>query len=324
MFFLSRAWIWSLLAFLTLSISLPALAQTYPAKPLRLVVPFPPGGSGDAVARLLGQGLSERLGQAVIIDNRPGANLFIGAQEVARAPADGYTLLMGLDLIFTINPHTFSRLPYDPVKDFMPVSQVTSQTMWYVAGPKLRVSSMAELIALAKSQPGKINYGSGALIGQLTGEFLKSLTGAEMTYIPYKGSAGAAQALLAGDVDLVVSDIAPFMQYAKTERVKLLGQTGRARSSTLSQVPTMVEMGIKDFEVSNWFAVFAPAGTPAAIVDRLNVEIGRVLAQPETKNRLSSYGLEAQASTPAALAKLMSEDSIKWERIIKTAGIKLD
>ncbi len=301
-----------------------AFAQLYPNKPIRLVVPFPPGGSGDSVARILGVALGERLGQPVIIDNKPGGNLFIATQEVARAPADGYTLLMGLDAIFTINPHTFSKLPYDPVKNFVPVSQVTTQSMWFVASPKLGVKTMPELIALAHKKPSWINYGSGALIGQLTAEVLKTLTGASMNYIPYKGSGPAAQDFLAGNVDLVVADVGPFMQYSKDPRVVFLGHTGTGRSTSLPQVPTMSEQGVKNFEINNWFGVMAPAGTPASTVNKLNLEIRRALAEPDVKARIASFGLEAKSSTSSELAARIKDDSARWSRVIKAANIKLD
>lgn len=299
-------------------------ADGWPTRPIRLVVPFPPGGSGDSLARIVGQALSKQLGQQIIVENRPGANLFLGASEVARAEPDGYTLLLALDTIFTVNPYVFSKIPYDPVKDFTPVSLVTTQTMWFVTRPKSTIASMHELVDLARSQPNRYNYGSGALIGQLTGELLKSLTNASMTYIPFKGSAPAAQSLLAGELDVAVSDITPLLQYIQDGRLVALGQTGLTRSDILPQVPTMVELGIKGFDVTNWFAVYAPAGTPAPVVSRLGAAIASAVAMPDVKARIASFGLEATSSTPQELAQRAKSDAAKWERVIRAANIRLD
>ena len=301
-----------------------AHAQQYPSRPVRIVVPFPPGGSTDAVARLLAQKLGESFGQPVVVDNRPGGNLFIGAEAVAKAAPDGHTLLFTLDIVFTMNPFLFSKLPYDPEKDFTPVSLVTTQSMWFVANPKLPARTMPELVANAKANPKKINYGSGAIVGQLTGELFRMLTGAEMTYVPFKGSAAALQALLAGDIDLAVADITPFSPHIASGKLRGLGQTGRKRFEGMAAVPTMVEQGLKDFEVLGWFGLYAPAGTPPALVARLNAEITRLLVLPDVRDRILSFGLEPGASTPEALAARAREDGAKWNRVIKAAGIKLD
>jgi tripartite-type tricarboxylate transporter receptor subunit TctC len=299
-------------------------SATWPNKPIRLVVPLPPGGSGDAVARLVGQALTERLGQSVVVDNKPGANMLIGASEVARSPADGYTLLLTLDTVFTVNPFAYSKLPYDPVKDFAPISLVTTQAMWFVTNPNKPAKTMKELVAKAKASPNTLNYGSGAIVGQLTGELLKVLTGAQMTYIPYKGSAPAAQALIAGDIDLTVSDITPFVPYIKEGKLIPMGQTGSTRSELLPEVPTMAEQGLKDFEVTGWFALYAPAGTPTSIVTRLNTELVKVMGTPDIKRRINEFGLEAASSSPSELNQRAIKDAARWAQIIKEANIKLD
>jgi hypothetical protein len=288
------------------------------------VVPFPPGGSTDSAARLLAQRLGETLGQTLLVDNRPGGNLFIGVEAVAKAPADGHTLLLTLDVAMTMNPSLFARLPYDPEKDFAPVSLVTTQTMWFVANPKLPVASMPELVAYARANPRKINYGSGAIVGQLTGELFRNLTGAEMTYVPFRGSAPALQALLAGDIDLAVADITPFSPHIATGKLRALGQAGRRRRESMPAVPTMAEQGLKDFEVIGWFGLYAPAGTAPAIIARLNAEVTKLLALPDVREKFLALGLEAASSTPDALAARGSEDAAKWNRVIKAAGIRLD
>ena len=319
-----RARLLQLLCLLCLLMCSQAFAQVYPSRPVRLVVPFPPGGSTDAVARLLAQRMGDTFGQAVVVENRPGGNLFIGAEAVAKAPADGHTLLFTLDIVFTMNPSLFARLPYDAERDFAPVSLVTTQTMWFVSNPKLPVATMAELVAYARANPRRINYGSGAIVGQLTGELLRTLTGAEMTYVPFKGSAQALQALLAGDIDLAVADITPFSPHIATGKLRGLGQTGRKRLESMPAVPTMAEQGLKDFEVIGWFGMYAPAGTPQPVIARLNAEVTRLLALPDMKEKILSYGLEANSSTPEALAARAREDAAKWSRVIKAAGIRLD
>ena len=299
-------------------------AQVYPSRPVRLVVPFPPGGSTDAVARLLAQRMGDTFGQAVVVENRPGGNLFIGAEAVAKAPADGHTLLFTLDIVFTMNPSLFAKLPYDAERDFAPISLVTTQTMWFVSNPKLPVASMPELVAYARANPRRINYGSGAMVGQLTGELFRTLTGAEMTYVPFKGSAQALQALLAGDIDLAVADITPFSPHIAAGKLRGLGQTGRKRLESMPAVPTMAEQGLKDFEVIGWFGMYAPAATPQPIIARLNAEVTRLLALPDVKEKILAYGLEANSSTPEALTARAREDAAKWSRVIKAAGIRLD
>ena len=300
-----------------------AHAQQYPSRPVRIVVPFPPGGSTDSVARLLAQKLGENFGQPVLVDNRPGGNLFIGAEAVAKAPPDGHTLLFTLDIVFTMNPFLFSKLPYDPEKDFTPVSLVTTQSMWFVANPKLPARTMPELVAYAKANPKKINYGSGAIVGQLTGELFRMLTGAEMTYVPFKGSAAALQALLAGDIDLAVADITPFSPHIASGKLRGLGQTGRKRFESMPAVPTMVEQGLKDFEVVGWFGLYAPAGTPADIVRRLNAEVNALIVQPATVQKFAELGAEPLGGTPEALAAFLRSEQDKWGKVIRDLGIKL-
>jgi tripartite-type tricarboxylate transporter receptor subunit TctC len=223
-----------------------------------------------------------------------------------------------------MNPHLFSKLPYDPDKDFAPISLITTQTMWFVANPRLPVTNMPDLVAYARANPGKINYGSGAIVGQLTGELFRLVSGAEMTYVPFRGSAPALQALLAGDIDLVVADITPFAPHVASGKLRVLGQAGRKRLESMPAVPTMAEQGLKDFEVIGWFGLYAPAGTAPAVIARLNTETSRLLALPEVREKILSLGLEAAPSTPEALAARAREDAAKWGRVIKASGIRLD
>jgi tripartite-type tricarboxylate transporter receptor subunit TctC len=314
------------LAFVLAALAAPSagLAQAWPAKPLRLVIPFPPGGSTDTTGRLLAQSLGEALGQPVVVENKPGGNLVIGVDAVAKAPADGHTLLLTLDIALTMNPHLLAKLPYAPEKDLAPVSLVTTQQMWFVAGPKLGARTPQELVALAKAQPRRINYGSGAIVGQLTGELFRMLTGAEMTYVPFKGSGPALQALLAGDIDLAVADITPFAPYIAQGKLRALGQTGTRRFESQPDVPTMIEQGIRDFQVTGWFGLFVPGGTPAPVIARLNAEVATLLARPEIRQKILSFGLMPTSSTPQALAERAREDAEKWGKVIRAAGIRLD
>lgn len=295
----------------------------WPTKPVRLVLPFPPGGSADAIARVLGQALGERLGQPVVVDNKPGGNLFIAAVETAKSAPDGHTLMLTLDIAMTVNPFVFSKVPYR-VSDFAPISTVSTFNMWFVTRADGPIKSMSDLIARAKAQPDRLNYGSGALIGQLTGELLKSITGASMTYVAFRGSAPAAQALLAGDLDLMVSDITPLLPFIEAGKLVALGHTGSTRSSTLPQVPTMAEQGIKNFEVTGWLGLFAPAGTPATVVGKIATEVERVLARPDISEKIRSFGFQASSSTPAALTNAIRQDAANWEKVIRTANIRLD
>lgn len=313
------------LVFMAAFIALPAAhAQTYPNKPIRLVVPFAPGGSADGLARIYGQMLGEALGQSVVVDNRPGGNLIIGTDAVAKSPADGYTLLMTLDIAMTMNPSLYSKLPYQPEKDFAPISLLGQQAVLLVSNPKLPVKTMGELVAYAKKNPGKVTYGSGAIVGQVVGEMLHSMTGTQMVYVPFKGSQLALNALLAGDIDLAIADFAPFLQYIEQGKLIGLATTGTQRESVLPKVPTAIEQGYPNFEAHNWFGVFAPAGTPQAIVDKLNAASVRITASPTYKEKLQTLNLNTASSTPAELAATVKSDTAKWGKIIKAAGIHFD
>lgn len=303
----------------------PALAQTpYPTKPVRLIIPFPPGGSTDVLARLLGEKLSSRWGQAVVVDNKPGANTLIGAQAAATAPADGYTLFMPIDFTLTMNQSLYSKLPYDPKKDFAPITLLTVQPILISVNPKLPVKSLRELIDYAKANPGKLSYGTGALIAQVVGEMLKQETHIDMMNVPYKGSVPTLQALVTGEVPVTVGDVLPYLPYLKDRRVIGLAVTGPARSESMPDIPTMLESGYPDFGVRSWFGLVAPAGTPAPIIKKINEDVRAVLAEPAVKERLLGLGLETVAGTPAQFVDQIERDTRVYSKVIKEAGMKLD
>ena len=302
-----------------------AMAQQYPTKPIRLLVPFAAGGGTDVMARLLGQKLSESMGQPVIIDNKPGSDTIVAAEILAKAPPDGYTLDLTLDIAVTVNPFTYTRgLPYDPVKDITPVSLVGTTALLMVANNKLPVKTVQELVAHAKANPGKLNYGSGAVSAQLTVELLKQTTGIDMVFIPFKGAAPTSQALLAGDIDLAIADFFSFLPLLKAGKIKAIAVTGAARDPSLPDVPTFIESGYRNVELGNWWGVYAPARTPQPIIDRLAREIQKAVALPDFQERIRGMAIHPVSSTPAELAARQKADAAKLGAVIKAAGIKVD
>jgi len=299
-------------------------AGNWPSRNVRIVVPFPPGGSGDSVARTLGQHLTARLGAPVVIDNKPGANLFLAAQDVARASPDGHTLLLAHDSIFTVNPYAFSKLPYDSENDFAPISLVSTAPLWIAASSKTNLRTMGQLIDFAKKYPGKINFGSGALVARLGGEYLRALTGAAMTYIPYKGSAPAMQALLGGEIDVVIADPTPFVPFINDPRISILGHTGRGRVAAAPHVQSLEDQGVKNFVVLDWFALYAPKLTPPFVIERLTAELAQFEKLPEVKTNFEKLGLELRASSALELEERKTADARRWSRVIRDSGIKLD
>jgi tripartite-type tricarboxylate transporter receptor subunit TctC len=300
-------------------------AQSFPAKPIRLIVAFAPGGNTDVVARAIAPKLGELLGQQVVVDNRPGGGTTIGTEALARSAPDGYTLMLtGFD--FTVNPSLRSKLPYDTEKDFTPIALIATYPMVLVANPALPAQSVKELIAFAKANPGRINYasaGSGSP-GHLSGELLKSLAGVDLTHVPYKGSGAALADLLAGQVQLLFSGMPAVASFVQSGRLKLLAVTGTKRDPALPDVGTVQEGGVPGYEVVSWLGFLAPAGVPRPIVDRLNREIGRALQAADVRERLASMGGELGASTPEAFGKLLRVEVSKWSRVVHGAGIKVD
>ncbi len=320
--------LWGVAIVAVLGVAGGALAQApaYPSKPIRLVVPFPPGGATDILAREVAQKLTEAWGQSVVVDNRPGAGGNIGAELVARAAPDGYTLLMGTVGTHAINASLYAKLPYDHVKDFAPVILVAGVPNVLVVNPALPVNTVAELIAYAKANPGKLNFassGNGTSI-HLSGELFKVMAGVQMTHVPYKGSAPAVADLISGQVQLMFDNLPPSLPQIKAGKLRALAVTSATRAPALPDVPTIAEAGLPGFEASSWFGVLAPAGTPPAIVARLNAEIAKWLASPEAREKLSKQGANAAGGSPEDFAKHIAAETTKWAKVVKDSGAKVD
>lgn len=302
-----------------------AMAQGYPTKPIRLVVSFPPGAGPDILARLVGNKLTESLGQPVITDNRPGAGGNIATELVARAPADGYTLLVASNH-FNINPSLFKQLNYDPIKDFAPITLATVTPNVLVVRPSLGVKSLGELNALARSQPGKLNFSSGGngSVGHLAGELYKTQAKVDVVHVPFKGPVEAVTAVIAGNVDFAFLVAPAALPQVKSEKLLGLAVTGLKRLPALAEVPTMVESGLGDYEVSAWQGILAPAGTPDTVVAKLQAEIARILRLPEVSALLNKQGLEVIASTPAEFVAYNRAELAKWARTVKEANININ
>jgi tripartite-type tricarboxylate transporter receptor subunit TctC len=320
-----------LLALLALPLAIlvgptPAHAQAFPNKPVRLVVPFPPGGPLDTVGRALAQKLTEAWGQSVIVDNRPGAGGNIGADLVAKAAPDGYTVVMGALSTHAVNPSLYAKMPYDAVKDFAPITLVAITPNVLVVNPSLPVNSVRELIAYAKANPGKLAFGSGSngSAGHLAGELFKADTGTDLLHVPFKGAAPAMQALLSGDIQMMFDNLASASAQVKAGKLKALAVTTARRSPLAPDLPTMAESGVPGFDISTWFGLLAPAGTPPEIVGRWNAEVGRILRTPEMRERLTAMGAEPAPDTPAEFAQFIASEAAKYARIVKVSGAKPD
>ena len=299
-----------------------ALAQAYPSKPLRMVVPFPPGGSADILGRSVGQKLGERLGQSVVIDNRPGAGASIGAKAVAEAPADGYTLLLGTVSSHAMSPAT-NTVGYDPVKDFTPIAEIASIPFVVLVHPGVPVKNIAELVALAKSKPGQVTYasaGSGTS-NHLAGELLGMAAGIKMLHVPYKGSAPALNDLLGGQVNAMFDLQLTAMPQIKSGKVRALAMTGAKRSALLPELPTVREAGVPGYEVTAWFGFFGPAGVPKPIVDRLNAELNAIMKLPDIRAKFAELGVETESGSAEEFAGFVRGEAGKWAAVIKAAGI---
>ena len=307
-----------------------AHAQTtpapYPNKPIRLIVPFPPGGSSDTSARIVAPKLAERLGQSVVIENRPGAGGGLGIDVVAKSPADGYTLVLASAGGLTANPSLYKNLPYNPEKDLAPVTLFGTSPFVLIANANLPANNVKDLIALAKQQPGKLSYASGGngTAMHLSGELLKSMTGSFILHIPYRGSGPAVLAAMAGDTQLAIADITSVQPQLKSGRVKVIGVMSKERSTLAPDLPTLNESGVPGFESGGWFGILAPAGTPPAVLARLNAEITAVLRLPEVRERFLAVGLEPLPGTPEQLASYMVKETVKWAKVIKDSGAKID
>lgn len=300
--------------------------QTYPAKPIRMMVPFPAGGGSDTMGRVVGNRLGGRLGQQIVIENRPGAAGSIGADIVARAPADGYTLLLGSASELVQYPNVNPRVPYDPLRAFAPITMVGTIPLVLVVHPSLPVKTVRDLIALARARPGEINFGSAGqgATTHLAVELFIMLTRVKMTHIPYKGSPQAVADLVAGNVQLGIPTMPAALTFIKAGRVRALGVSTARRASNLPDVPTLDEAGVKGYDTSLWTGILAPAGTPREIIDRLNAEIAQVLALPDVKEAFDRQGAVARATTPDEFAAFIKADHAKWAKVVKQANIRID
>ena len=303
-----------------------ALAQAWPGKPMRIVIAQAPGSATDVISRVVANPLSEALGQPIVIDARPGAGGVLGTEVAARSAPDGYTLFMANNSTHGSNPAVYAKLPYDAVKDFAPVSFVASVPYVLVVDPKLPVKTVQEFIALVKANPGKMNYASAGngSTHHFCGELLKSMTGIDIQHIPYKGSGPGIAGLLGGEVSMMFSNVADIGAQVKGGKVRALAVTATKRSSTLPEVPTMAEAGLPDFVITSWFGLLVPAGTPAAIVGRLNAETVKVLGRADVKATLAAQGLDVASSTPEQFAAHIRSEIARFGQIAKAAGIKAE
>jgi len=302
-----------------------AVAQEYPTKPIRLIAPFAPGGPTDLFARLMGAKLGERLGQPVLVENRPGAGGSVGAEVAAKSAADGYTLVL-VSSSFAVNATLYPKLPYDALKDFAPVTLLASAPFLLVAHDSVPAGSVRELIALAKASPGKLNYGSGGSGSgpHIVAELFKSEAGVDIVHVPYKGTGPLTAALVAGDVQLAFGNIFALVPQVKSGRLKAIAVTGAQRSSALPDVPTVAESGLPGFEAAGVHGLLAPAGTPRRIIDRLNAECVAILRSPEVRAQLASDGAEPIGNTPDQYAAQIAAEIRKWGKLIKERGIRAD
>ena len=315
----------SLLSALLVALAGAASAQTYPSKPVHLVVPFPSGGATDILARVIGQKLGEGLGQPVLIENKPGAGGALGSAFVAKAPPDGYTILMATTSTHSIGP-ALQKLPYDAARDFAPVCQVANAANLLVVSPALGLSSVRELIALAKSKPGQLNYsssGTGTII-HLSGELFARMAGIQMQHVPYKGTALAAADIRNGQIAMMIDNIVSAIPFMKSGMEKGLAVTSAKRSEVLPDLPTVAESGVPGYESVTYFGVFAPAATPPDVVTRLNTELVKIVRSPETKAKLLELGAEPVGGSPEQFAATVRNDTAKWAKVIRDAGIKAE
>jgi len=302
------------------------IAAAYPNKPIRWVVPFPPGGSADIMGRMISQDLTKTFGQQVVIENRAGASAIVGSEYVAKSPANGYTLLQCNVSQMTIHPSLYPKLPYDPIRDYAPVTVLGIVTSVVVITPSLPVNSVKELVALAKKRPGQLNFtssGAGSST-HLTGELLKQRAGIDMQHVSYKGSGPALTDVMGGFVQIMFENVPSALPFIKAGKLKVLAVTGKDRSPILGQVPTLAESGFPGFDMVSWQGLVAPAGTPKPVIDKLNAEIAKVLKTQEMRDKMASLGTEVVAHSPEQFAQYIQDETAKWSKIVKAAGIKLE
>ncbi|MFP5472789.1 MAG: Bug family tripartite tricarboxylate transporter substrate binding protein [Gammaproteobacteria bacterium] len=308
------------------ALPLGALAQNFPTKPITIIVPFSVGGTTDILARIVGQGLTTELGQSVVVDNKPGAGGNIGGSLAAKAAADGYTLFMGTVGTHAINQSLYKKMPFDPVKDFAPLSRVATVPNLLVAHPSQPFKTVKEMIAYAKANPGKITFGSpgSGASPHVSGELFKSMTGTDLLHIPYKGSAPAMTDLLGGQTSVMFDNMPSAIQHVRSGKLRPIAVTTAKRSPELPDVPTIAEAGVPGYEATSWFGMFAPAGTPKPVLDKLHAALIKVLNQADVKKKIAEQGGDAVAETPAQFAAFIKAESVKWGKVVKESGATAD
>jgi tripartite-type tricarboxylate transporter receptor subunit TctC len=316
------------IACLLAAMTMPALAaenaQSYPSKPIRLVVPFTPGGSTDILARVIGMKLTEAWGKQVVIDNRPGAGGNIGVDLVAKSLPDGYTLVMGHIGTFGVNPTLYPKLPYDPIRDFQPITLVALVPNMLSVNPSLPVKSVKELIALAKAKPGTINFGSGGngSAAHLAGEYFKLMTKTEITHIPYRGTSPAVTDLIAGQIQMIITGVPPTLNFVKTGKLRALAVATSKRLALLPDLPTIAEAGVPGYEATQWYGVLAPAGTPRPIVDKLNAEMAKAIKGPDVREKLAADAAEPVGNSPEEFGAFIKKEIARWAPVVKASGAR--
>jgi tripartite-type tricarboxylate transporter receptor subunit TctC len=322
----SRAALFAAFVGLLAAVSGAAYAQTYPGGPVKLIVPVPAGGVTDTMARIIAQRLTEAWGHPVVVDNRPGGNYAVGAQAVARSPADGLTLLVAPDSTVTANPHLFSKLPYDPVKDLTPIIVLCRITPVLVINSSLDAKSVPELIALAKAKPGSLNYGSYGIgtYAHLSMEDFKQKTGTDIVHIPYRGAAPAATALLAGDVSMLLLNLSSIEEHEKTGKVRILAVASDKRAVLRPDLPTVAEAGVPGFSTTAWFALWGPPNMAPELVARIHADVAKVLESPQSREFFRTNSFERVDLSPAHFSQLIQDDLKHWGALVKAVGAKLD
>ena len=310
----------------TATLPLGAAAQNYPTKPITIVVPFAAGGTTDILARLVGQYLSTELGQPVVVENKAGAGGNIGAAFAAKAAADGHTLFMGTVGTHAINAALYKKLPYDPIKDFAPLTRVAMVPNLLVAHPSQPFKTVQEMSAYAKANPGKINFGSpgNGASPHLSGELFKSMTKVDMVHVPYKGSAPAVSDLLGGQISIMFDNLPSVIPHVRGGKLRAIAISTAKRSADLPDVPTIAEAGVPGYEATSWFGMFAPAATPKPVLDKISAALGKVLANAEVKKKIDDQGGEPANETPAQFADFIQKESLKWGKVVKESGASLD
>lgn len=303
-----------------------AFAQHYPSKPIRYIVPFPPGGGQDLVVRALAPRMTEALGQTVLVDNRPGAATMVGAELAAKSPPDGYTVFNGSNTTLSINPNLYGKVPYDPIRDFAPVTYIASLPNLLVVHPSLPVRTVKELAALARVRPGQLNFGSSGTgtPGQLAGVMFGDAAGVKLVHVPYRGSSQALTALISGETQIMFSSITSTLPFVKSGRMRAIAVTGAKRSLAAPELPTVAEAGFPGFEAVTWYGLFVPAGTPAPIIARLNTEMVKILHATDFRDWLITQGADPVGSTPEELAAFVKSELVKYARIVKASGMRPD